>query len=444
MRRKTLEQLKKLHRHLMMRRSLVIGAAVLLIAGGVIGLIGLTSGCESQPRTPTHPSGVAGVHGEPTVRVRIRRSIPAVTIHHPGGVLVGPVQGGQPRRIGSPVRISHDGNQFVIAPPTGQALGWKLDVLRVSSPSGQALRIDDQSFPNVLMIHARGRAANTPTTLDVVNHLPMEQYIPGVLARELYADWHEECFRAQAIAARSYAIHNLGNTRSRHFDLENTQASQAYIGVTRNQRALNAGASTRGVVLAYNGQVLPAYYSSTCGGTGQDAAAIFPNAVDIQPLQGTQRGSWCKASKYFRWSVTRNTNTLAARIAAWGQRGGYTIKALQGIREVKVAATNRVGRPTQFVIVDGNGRSFPIKAERLRFACNHDAPNLPAITSNTMVRSSHVSVNVSGNRVTISGAGYGHGCGGCQYGMQAMALEGYQAPGILAFYYKGADLRKAY
>jgi len=60
------------------------------------------------------------------------------------------------------------------------------------------------------------------------------------------------------------------------------------------------------------------------------------------------------------------------------------------------------------------------------------------------VRSSHVRVTVTCGRVTIRGAGYGHGVGGCQYGMQAMAQRGYGAAGILAFYYPGAELRKAY
>lgn len=444
MRQETLDKIRSLKRRLLMRRSLVVGAVAMVVGASVIATLSLTSGCESQPSMPIPPSGVAGVHGEPMARIRVRRSVPTVTIHSPGGLLVGPVNGGQPHRVASPARLSHNGQQFIIAPPTGQALAWKLHAVVIKPAVGPHLRIEDQSFPNEIIVHSVASPRNGSLPLDVVNRLPMEQYVPGVLAKELYSDWHDACFRAQAIAARSYAIHNLRGTRGRHYDMENTQASQAYIGVTKNLRALNAAAATRGVVLAHNGQVLQAYYSSTCGGTGQDAAAIYPNQADIAPLRGTQRGSWCKAGKYYRWRISRNANTLAARIAAWGQRGGYTIKGLQGIRKVNVTATNSVGRPTQFVIVDGNGRSFPIKAENLRFACNYKGAGLPDVPSNDIVRSSHVAVTVSGGLVTMSGAGYGHGVGGCQFGMQAMAQQGYDAPGILAFYYKGADLRKAY
>jgi stage II sporulation protein D len=141
--------------------------------------------------------------------------------------------------------------------------------------------------------------------------------------------------------------------------------------------------------------------------------------------------------------VRRDRATLSRRIAAWGKANGYTIAALQLIGDIQVTATNSVGRPTQITVTDVNGRAFPLKAEPFRWACNYDAPGLPD-ESSSPVRSSHVAVTVTQYEVLINGAGYGHGVGLCQYSIQAMAKAGYAAPGMLKFFYPGAELRQVY
>ena len=455
-RRKRRSPLQHLRRHLRLRRWGTV-ATLLAITGAMVAAVFTSiSGCESTPSaSPIRTSGmrVNAVQSEPMVRVRVRRAVPVVEVSSNGGLRIGPAAAQQQRLMQGPFRISHDGTQFILAPltPGGQPLGWNLPSLTITAAQGDTVSLDRQAYPGVVVIHpVRSTIANQPPLVDAINHVPMERYLPGVLSKELYASWHYETFRAQAITARSYAINGLTTSRSRHFDLESTQASQAYIGADAHQKAIDAVRTTQGIVLAHQDDVLQAYYSSCSGGTGQDAAAIFPNQRDLLPLRGIQQGDWGKESPYFRWSIVIPRVLLTQRMAAWGKANGHAIGALQMIREVRTTATNSVGRPTQLTVFDQSGKGYPLSAEHFRFACNYagssapGAPPLPPLDSKQMVRSSHVAVTVTQNDVRMNGAGYGHGVGMCQFGAQAMAKQGYTAQAILQFYYPGADLRKAY
>lgn len=451
--------LEHLRRHMRLRRWGTV-ATLFAIGGAMIAAIFTSiSGCQSTPSASpiqTSSKSITSIQSEPLVRVRVRRSVPVIEVDSPAGMRIGPAAASEQRVMQGPLRISHDGTQFIFAPvkPGGQPLGWNLPSLTITAVQGDTVSLDRQTYPATIVIHpVRSAVAKGPTLVDAINHVPMERYLPGVLSKELYASWEYEAFRAQAITARSYAIHGLMSSRSRHYDLESTQASQAYIGANAHQKAIDAVNTTKGIVLAYQDDVLQAYYSSCSGGTGQDAAAIFPNQRDVPPLRGKQQGDWGKESPYFRWSISVPRVLLTQRMAAWGKATGNAIASLQMIREVRTTAANAVGRPTQLTVFDQSGKGYPLSAEQFRFACNYDGPAnasvpttaaLPPLESKQMVRSSHVAVVVTQNDVRINGAGYGHGVGLCQYSAQAMAKQGYAAQGILQFFYAGADLRKVY
>lgn len=460
--RKRATPLAHLRRSLKLRRWGTLITLVALFLGTAAALITGLPGCESTPQsTPIATSGmrVSAVQTEPLVRVRVRRAVPSIEVSAAGGLRLGPPIASQQRILPGPLRISHDGTQFVLTPvipgSNQPPLGWTLPSLTVSAAQqGQTVSLDRQAYPATVVIHAVApTVAGQPHLLDAINHVPMERYLPGVLSKELYASWHYEAFRAQAVTARSYAIHGLTTSQRRHFDLESTQASQAYLGAGAHQKAIDAVNSTRGIVLAHGDDVLQAYYSSCSGGTGQDATAIFPRQRDQPPLRGKMQGDWGKESPYFRWTLTVPRTLLSRRMAEWGKANGHAIKDLQLIREIRTTATNSIGRPTQLTVFDQNGKSFALNAEQFRFAGNYDGPSyagprpataLPPLDSKQMFRSSHVVVTVTQNDVLVNGAGYGHGVGLCQYGTEAMAKQGYAAQAILQFYYPGADLRQAY
>lgn len=103
--------------------------------------------------------------------------------------------------------------------------------------------------------------------LTVINNVPLEDYIKGVVPSEMPTSWATEAHKAQAIAARSYALANLGKRARYGYDLKDTPEDQAYGGASKETADTNyAVDQTKGIVLTYNMKVINAYYSASAGG----------------------------------------------------------------------------------------------------------------------------------------------------------------------------------
>ena len=108
---------------------------------------------------------------------------------------------------------------------------------------------------------------NRNQKLTVINNVDLEDYIKGVVPSEMPSSWELEALKAQAIAARSYALANLGKRASLGFDLKDTPEDQAYGGASAETSKTNSAVlETDGLVLTYNYKVVPAYYSASAGG----------------------------------------------------------------------------------------------------------------------------------------------------------------------------------
>ncbi len=117
---------------------------------------------------------------------------------------------------------------------------------------------------------------NRGGNLVVVNNVPLEEYILGVVPSEMPSKWNYEALKAQAIAARSYAIANRGKRASHGYDLKDTPEDQAYGGATaETANTNNAVMETKGIVITYNQKVIPAYYSASAGGHTVNAGAVW-------------------------------------------------------------------------------------------------------------------------------------------------------------------------
>ncbi len=117
---------------------------------------------------------------------------------------------------------------------------------------------------------------NNNGLLTIVNNIPLEEYILGVVPSEMPSKWNIEALKAQAIAARSYAIANRGKRASRGYDLKDTPEDQAYGGASSETAATNrAVAETKGIVVTYNKKIIPAYYSASAGGHTINSGEIW-------------------------------------------------------------------------------------------------------------------------------------------------------------------------
>jgi stage II sporulation protein D len=117
---------------------------------------------------------------------------------------------------------------------------------------------------------------NSGEGLTVINDVPLELYLQGVVPSEMPSSWEHDAHKAQAIAARSYAIANLGKRAKHGYDLKDTPEDQAYGGATAETTQTNdAVAETSGLVLIYDGQIIPAYYSASAGGQTKSASQVW-------------------------------------------------------------------------------------------------------------------------------------------------------------------------
>jgi stage II sporulation protein D len=416
---------------------------VVQVIAGVFALACLATAIVLIVERVFEPAHVKAPSVEPDILVRLARGADVLDLAGPAQVMVGPL-GGPGMAVTTPASIMLD------------ETGWYLEL---SGLAGAPIAMPDVTIearaiegsrivltPDLRVtptIRLSPRSDLGPTRFDAIGSLALEQYVAGVVGAETYAGWGDEALKAQAVAARSYAIceRTSARARRRSYDIDIGQAAQALELEPRQDASLAADA-TRGVVLTSQGHVLRAYYSSTCGGRPASAADNWEGPENEDPpIQAHAREAECRSSPLFRWTVDRPTATLSARLAAWGREHRHSIADLGVITAIDDIERNDADRPARYEVKDNRGRSFRIAAETLRLACNHP---LSDERPEARVRSNDMEFTVSGPRVTIEGRGFGHGVGMCQFGAAELAERGELWPAILSIFYPGAQLQRAY
>lgn len=432
------------------------------------------SGCDAFGSYESR--GRATYASEPDVRVRIRKNVPTTRVDGPMRVVVRPI-GGRPQLVEGGVTITPSPQGLVITDERSRTIpvgyGSEVEILPREMTAlerqageyyrpGDAVNVDGQTFPGFVIVAPASAASAGAAGIDVINVMPLETYLPGVLARELYNNWPRQAFEAQSVAARSYALHERERSRSarRTWDLEATTADQAYGGLTSLPVAVEAVRATRGMILTElptGGGVLRAYYSSTCGGRPASAKDVWPSNDayyfnNAPPLQATERKYSCQTAPLYRWETVRKDLELSARIRAWGRDAGRSVKSIGTLRKLEVQSTNSAGRPAKYRLIDDKGNTHELFAEELRLACNFPAAGFPMLArpslvtqrENRAVASGDMEMRFFADNVQINGRGYGHGVGLCQFCAKGFAERGLDWPTMLKEFYPGAGLKKAY
>lgn len=291
-----------------------------------------------------------------------------------------------------------------------------------------------------ILLHARQDISKG--ALDVVAHVPLELYLPGVLAGELLSHWHLATFSAQAVAARSYALwRNSQRKKTSHFDVTDGPSSQVFLGDVELDVAHRAVKETEGVVLTWQNELIPSYYSACCGGIAAlatDAISSSPRH-NIPPLFGHVGDDACKQLDIHKWSTSRNSRTLRRRLNASAKRLNIpNLQHLYSIRSIVPAKTNRHGRPTHLAIKDRRRKTIEVSARDFIRAANASVSTLPA--PKEQLWSPFLVGKRSGTEIQLDGYGMGHGVGLCQYGAQELAGQDYAWEDILAWYYPQATI----
>ena len=189
-------------------------------------------------------------------------------------------------------------------------------------------------------LHARAVGGS----LYVINQVPLEGYLRGVVPKEMPASWHPAALRAQAVAARSYALATRVNGNG--YDLYDDTRSQVYLGKGAEHPATNrAVKQTAGQVVKYGGKPVRAYFFSSSGGRTENSEHVWSAAL---PYLRSVRDPYDKVSPYFRWRVRFTNAEMRARLGAY-----FSGK----LRRIKVLATGGSPRIVRARIVGSRGSS---------------------------------------------------------------------------------------
>lgn len=297
---------------------------------------------------------------------------------------------------------------------------------RLIRSSSLHVRTEDQ------MIHVEGktyRAAlrvvkNEKGKLLLINEISIEDYLKGVLPWEVDHRWHMEALKAQAVAARTFALFQALKNPNAPFYLTSDVKSQVYGGKTsENARTTEAVDATRGQILTYRGMIFQAYFHSACGGKTTRADSVW-NVVPLATLMGVQCG-FCQGSKYDTWTAEFSVEEIRKKLVERGLRIGP-------ISNVEVLERDHSGRIKQVAIHHSLG-VYKMNAGDFRVAIGADK-----------MRSTLAMFQISSGTLQVSGKGWGHGVGLCQWGSKGMAEKGFSYENILRFYYPGSQITQAY
>lgn len=247
--------------------------------------------------------------------------------------------------------------------------------------------------------------------LDIVNRVDMDEYLKGVLPKEMSPSFPMESLKAQALCSRSFAINNYNKFIKNGYNLDDTTRSQVYYGKDVEEKTTNkAVEETIGQVIKYDGKVAETIFCASSGGyTVASSEAWGGNSVpyliskedpySVHPWNYELKNSDLKKlnlTDVFSVSLDYNNSNRVNNLTFSTSKGDVKIKATDFRKKI----------------------------------------------GNTIIKSTLFDVNVIGNKVFVSGKGYGHGVGMSQYGAVEMAKKGSNYKDIIGFYFPGTNIEK--
>lgn len=405
-----------------------------------LGLVLLTGGC-TVAGARTGPEVPAAAGAAPDVRVGLVVDTPSLEVAgttelelvDEAGRVRARVPAGETRTArGSGTGVEVEGGGEVVRSP---------GTLTLRPRSEGTVTVNGKGYRGAVILRPSARGVTAINVLDI------ETYLLGVVPHEIgpgRPPEEVEAVKAQAIAARTYAIRHMGRRSTLGFDFYATVMDQVYGGVAADDPvSTQAVWDTRGEILTYDGEPIEAYYHSTCGGRTAALEEVWPgeprpylrSVSDARP----GGGHYCESSNRFRWSETWDRDELLTTL----ERGltAHTGRDVDvsTVRSMEVTGRTTSGRAEALRIRTGTAE-FRIPADSIRWVLRPEP--------NRLLNSSLITVHTEGEeevtRVVVEGGGWGHGIGMCQIGAVGRARAGHDYRDILLTYYPGTRIARLY
>jgi len=292
-------------------------------------------------------------------------------------------------------------------------------------PAGQAVRLKADSEQNIKVNGLSYRGDVWVRAVDgqifVVNSLDLEEYLYGVIPREISPSWPEQALKTQAVAARTYALYHMIKRKHEMYDVFSTTSSQVYGGkVSEHPSAISAVDKTKGEVLTCNGRLILALYHANSGGRTEQMGNVWQGGFTY--LKSVEDDFSIKRPGY-SWDKKLDKTVIENCLKNYG----LDISSIVNIVPVERAESGRIKK---LEIIQDN-KSFFLSGNSFRLMVN------PA-----KIKSSNFEVKKEKEKFCFLGTGYGHGVGMSQWGVNSMAKKGYDYRQILKFYYPEAVISK--
>ncbi len=283
-----------------------------------------------------------------------------------------------------------------------------------------AIFIEDDEIKFIFKENMKVRVRHEDT--GIIEVVPFEEYVTGVLAGEMPTSFHIEALKAQAVAARSYVMKKMEYNKDRDYDVVDTIMNQVYLSDDylrsvwkesyndKINKIKTAVIETKGEYISYNGDVAEAFFFSTSVGATENSGEIFSKQL---PYLVSVSSTWDEISPLYSTNKTISLKEFYNLL-------GLSYSDTLDIEKIDTTSTGRVNK----IKINGNTFTGGQMIDKLN------------------LRSSFFEITKDGENVVINTKGYGHGVGMSQYGAEGMARAGYTYDQILKYYYTGVEIKK--
>lgn len=258
---------------------------------------------------------------------------------------------------------------------------------------------------------------------NIIETIPLEEYIVGVLAGEMPISFEIEALKAQAVASRSYALNKIANNKDKEYDVVDTIMNQVYLDndylksvwentyVTKINKLKTAVNETFGEYLDYNGSIVNAMFFSTSNGYTEDSKNVF--GFEAAYLKSVN-------SPWDEETSTAFNSSKEISLQEFYEKLNLPYQEKLTVEITKRSPTNRI---------------LNLKINNQDFASRE-------LYNKLSLKSTDFIIIQNGSNIIIKTKGYGHGVGMSQYGALGMAKQGKTYEEILSHYYKDTKIKK--
>jgi stage II sporulation protein D len=340
-----------------------------------------------------------------TIRVAIVKSAAEVTVAGDGLLVTN--EGGNHVQVSLPVMVRSIGDALLV--------DGKL-YRRLSFSASAAVFVNNKPYRGLAELTVADKG------ILVVNQLPLEEYLVGLINCEISSAWPIEAVKAQAIIARTYALNRKMARMASPYHLESSVIDQVYEGcLIEDSRARRAVLETEGEVLTFGGGIIQAFYHSSCGGRTEASENVWGTTLPY--LKGVECQYCLTSPAATAWECKLSIKDIEERLRLAGHK-------VSGLSDVKPGIVNSRGRLKQIVLIASKG-GITISGEQFRKSIGY-----------AVIKSTRLNIKNYKNEISFSGSGNGHGVGLCQWGAKQRALDGFGCAEILSYYYPGTELKK--